>query len=34
MLLAAREELEDIKAIEERRGEPTVPLAKGFPRKK
>ena len=34
MLMAALEELEDIKAIEERKNEPTVPFAKAFPRKK
>lgn len=34
MLLAAQEELEDIKAIEERRHEPTVPLSKAFPHRK
>lgn len=34
MLIAAFEELEDIKAIEERKTEPTVPFAKAFPRRK
>ncbi len=34
MLTAALEELEDIKAIEERKNEKTVPFAKAFPRKK
>lgn len=34
MLEEALEELEDIKAIEERKGEKTVPLNKAFPAKK
>lgn len=34
MLVDALEELEDIRIIEERRGEPTIPLEKAFPRKK
>jgi hypothetical protein len=31
-LIAAQEELEDMKAIEERKNEPTVPFAKAFSR--
>ena len=34
MLIAAWEELEDVKAIEERKDEATVPFAKAFPRRK
>jgi PHD/YefM family antitoxin component YafN of YafNO toxin-antitoxin module len=34
MLMAALEELEDIKAIEERKNEPTVAFSKVFPRRK
>lgn len=34
LLISAQEELEDIKAIEERRGEPTVPFSKAFSRRK
>ena len=34
LLLAAMEELEDIKAIEERRDEPVVAFSKAFPKKK
>ncbi len=34
MLLAAQEELEDIRAIEERKHEPTVPFPKAFSRQK
>lgn len=34
MLIAAQEELEDRKAIEERRQEKTVPFARAFPKKK
>lgn len=33
-LIAALEELEDIKAIEDRKREGTVPFAKAFPKKK
>ncbi|MDO8649481.1 MAG: hypothetical protein Q7R81_06915 [Candidatus Peregrinibacteria bacterium] len=34
MLIAAQEELEDMRAIEERRDEPTVPFSKAFPKRK
>ena len=34
MLVEALEELEDIRAIEERKNEPTVPFSKVFPKKK
>jgi hypothetical protein len=34
MLVAALEELEDIRAIEERKHEPTVPFSKMFPHRK
>lgn len=34
MLIAAQEELEDMKAIEERKNEPTVPFATAFRQQK
>ncbi len=34
MLIAAQEELEDIKAIDERKNDPTIAFSKVFPRRK